>query len=188
MNILINKLPSEISGNKINSDFRVSIQFEEILLDKNISQTDKIIKALQLYYPELDKISDLEQAVNDMIWFYQCGKEKRKTNKSKKEDKEEKQIYSYEFDSEYIATAFWEQYRIDIWDIEYMHWWKYKSLLDGLSDNTKFSKILEYRAVDLSKIKDSEMKKFYKSMKQVYALPDLRTTEEREADFASAFW
>lgn len=188
MNTLINKLPKIVNGNKINSDFRISIEFEEILSDKNINEIDKIIKALQLYYPELNKINDIEQAVNDMIWFYQCGKEKKELVNSKKEDKKEKQIYSYEFDSEYIAVAFFEQYKLDIWDIEYMHWWKFKALLDGLSENTKFKKIIEYRAIDLSKIKDNELKKFYKSMKKAYDLPDLRTTEEKESDFACAFW
>jgi len=182
------ELPIFLSGNKINSDFRTSIQFEQILLDKNISHIDKTIMALELYYPELNKITDFEQAIEDMIYFYQCGKENKELANSKKENKEEKQIYSYEFDWNYIATSFWEQYRIDMWDIEYMHWWKFKALLEGLSENTKFSKILEYRAVDLSKIKDKEMKKFYKSMKKVYGLPDLRTVEEKEIDFASAFW
>ena len=186
MNTLTNKLPTELNGNKINTDFRVSMQFEEILLNKKISRVDKVILALQLYYPELDKITDIEQAVEDMLWFYQCG-QRELTNKKQK-NKEERQIYSYEFDSNYIATSFWEQYRIDIWDIEYLHWWKFKALFEGLEDNTKFIKILEYRAVDLSKIKDKELKKFYMSMKKVHALPDLRTEEEKEADFACAFW
>lgn len=185
-----NKLPTIINGNKINSDFRISIQFEKLLLNKSISNLDKTIKALELYYPELGKIANIEKAVDDIIYFYRCGKEKNElANSNKKQDKrEEKQIYNYEFDWNYIATSFWEQYRIDVWDIEYLHWWKFKALLGGLAENTKFSKIMEYRAVDLSKIKDNELKKFYKSMKKVYGLPDPRTQEEREADFACAFW
>ena len=31
------------------------------------------------------------------------------------------------------------------------------------------------------------MKKFYKKMKKIYALPDMRTEEEKENDFAEAF-
>ena len=187
MNIFTNKLPQKLNGNKINTDFRISIQFEEILLNNEISQTDKTIKALKLYYPEIDKITDIEQAIEDMIWFYQCGKEKKELANSNKKQ-EEKQIYNYEFDSNYIATSFYEQYKINLWDIEYMHWWKFKGLLEGLSEDTKFSKIIGYRAMDLSKIKDKELQRFYKSMKKAYGLPDLRTTAEREADFASAFW
>jgi hypothetical protein len=45
-----------------------------------------------------------------------------------------------------------------------------------------------YRAVDLSKIKDKETKRKYKRLKQEYALPDERTEEEKENDFAEAFW
>ena len=186
----IGNLPTTINGNKINSDFRISIQFEQLLLDKSINSLDKTVKALELYYPNIDKIMNIEQAIEDMIYFYQCGKEKKELANSDKEKdkKEENQIYNYEFDWNYIATSFLEQYRIDLWDIKYLHWWKFKALLEGLSDNTKFSKIMEYRALDLAKIKDKELKKFYKSMRKVYGLPDTRSQEEKEADFASAFW
>jgi len=184
----INKLPKKLNGNDINSDFRVSIQFENLLLDKKLDKVEKTIKSLELYYPKLDKITNIEQAVEDMIYFYQCGKKELANSNKKQKDKQEKRIYNYEFDWNYIATSFWDQYRIDLWEIEYLHWWKFKALLEGLSDNTKFSKIMEYRAVDLAKIKDNELKKFYKSMKKVYELPDLRSQKEREADFASAFW
>ena len=46
---------------------------------------------------------------------------------------------------------------------------------------------MSYRAIDLSKIKDKDMKKHYKKMKKLYALPDLRSEEEKENDFAEAF-
>ena len=41
--------------------------------------------------------------------------------------------------------------------------------------------------MDLSKIKDKNMKKQYKELKAIYALPDMRTEEEKENDFAEAF-
>ena len=44
-----------------------------------------------------------------------------------------------------------------------------------------------YRAMDLTKIKDKDMKKYYKKLKKLYALPDMRTEEEKENDFAEAF-
>ena len=42
--------------------------------------------------------------------------------------------------------------------------------------------------IDLSKIKDKEQKKYYKNLKMKFALPDNRTEEEKERDFAEAFW
>ena len=44
-----------------------------------------------------------------------------------------------------------------------------------------------YRATELNTIKDKETKKFYKKMKKIYALPDMRTEEEKEYDFGEAF-
>ncbi len=45
-----------------------------------------------------------------------------------------------------------------------------------------------YRAMDLSKIKDKEMKKHYKQLQEDNKLPDMRSEEEKEEDFAEALW
>ena len=41
--------------------------------------------------------------------------------------------------------------------------------------------------MNTSKIKDKDMKKHYEKMKKLYALPDMRTEEQKENDFAEAF-
>jgi len=80
-----------------------------------------------------------------------------------------------------------EQYKIDL-NYTNMHWWKFKALFQGLSDNTLMVKIMGYRSIDLGKIKDKEEKARYKKLKKIYALPDMRTVEQKEADFNKAFW
>ena len=45
-----------------------------------------------------------------------------------------------------------------------------------------------YRAMDLSKIKDKDMRKQYKALQEEYKLPDMRTEEEKEQDFANVLW
>ena len=69
-----------------------------------------------------------------------------------------------------------------------MHWYEFKSLFDGLTEDTKFIKIIQYRSVDLNDIKDKEMRKFYIKQKKIYKLPDMRSEEEKENDFGNAFW
>ena len=81
-----------------------------------------------------------------------------------------------------------EQYKIDLNNIKYLHWWKFKALFNSLNKNTHFVEIMGYRAMDLSKIKDKEEKKRYKRLQKIYALPDMRTEEQKEADFGKAFW
>lgn len=63
-----------------------------------------------------------------------------------------------------------------------------KRYLNGLKEDCKFVKIMSYRSVDLSKIKDKEERKRYKDLQKIYALPDMRTKEQKESDFGKAFW
>ena len=154
--------------------------------DRRIDEEKKIILAINLYFrnPHIKNSEDLKRLANDIIWFYRCGKEQKNTNRQINNNKN-KQIYSYEFDAEYIYSAFMQQYKIDL-NKQYLHWWKFKALFSSLSEDVLFSKIMKYRATDLSSIKDKETKKFYKKMKKIYALPDMRTQEEKESDFTDS--
>ena len=189
-NILLDKLPQYTSsGLKIRTDFRESIKFELLMQDNKIDEQTKIMQALKLYYYDLSQITDVKQAINDILWFYAGGKKDINIEETKTDNTEnKKQIYSYEFDDEYIYSAFMEQYKMDLNSIKYLHWWKFKSLMNGLSENIQFVKIMGYRAIDLSKIKDKDMKANYKKLKKQYALPDMRSEEQKEADFGKAFW
>ena len=189
-NILLDKLPQYTkNGLKLRTDFRESIKFELLMQDNKIDEQTKILQTLKLYYYDISKITDIKQAINDILWFYACGKKEINVdNNEKGKTDNNKQIYSYEFDDEYIYSAFMEQYKIDLNSIKYLHWWKFKALTNSLNENTQFVKIMGYRSIDLSKIKDKDMKLNYKKLKKQYALPDMRTTEQKEADFGKAFW
>jgi hypothetical protein len=190
INILLDRLPQITqSGYKIRTDFRESIKFELLMQDNKIDEKNKVMQALNLYYYNVKGITDIPKAIDEMLWFFACGKKKNVDNKTEKDNKKEiKQIYSYEFDAEYIYSAFLQQYKIDLNNIQYMHWWKFKALMENLNEDTQFVKIMGYRAIDISKIKDKEEKARYKRLKSIYALPDMRTTEQKEADFGKAFW
>lgn len=81
-----------------------------------------MIRALYLYYDVIP--NQVEQAVDQMLWFFRCG-EKMKENKQSGKNKV---LYSYEQDQYLIYTAFLFYYRIDLSDIEYLHWWKFRKL------------------------------------------------------------
>ena len=184
MNILVDKLPTEHEGLKIETNFRSFILFELLMQDKNVGKEDKVVLALKLFYKEIPE--DIEKALNVILWFYTRGDEVKKPIKEEKGTKE--RIYSYEHDANYIYSAFLSQYGLDLNEIEYLHWWKFKSLFEGLNDENKICQIMGYRAINLNKIKDKEQKNKYKKLKKQYALPDDRSEEEKEKDFADAFW
>ncbi len=186
MNILIDKMPTEYKGLKVNTNFRSFILFELLMQDNEVSKEDKIYLSLKLFYNE--PITDVKTAIDGILWFYTLGENENKKTSQNNQKKRNKEIYSYEYDAKYIYSAFLDQYGIDLNEIGYLHWFKFKSLFDGLKDENKICEIMGYRAIDLSKIKDKDKEKKYKKLKQLYALPDNRTQEEKENDFAEAFW
>lgn len=185
---LSNVLKERIGNIEFNTDFRNSILFEMLMQDKKISKKNKVIQAIKLYYPKIEQITKFEKAIEDMLWFYRCGKELANSNNRSTEKNKNKQVYSYEFDDNYIYSAFLQQYNIDLQDIEYLHWWKFRAMFDGLSKDTKIMEIMGYRVIDLRIIKDKQEKNRLKKLKELYRLPDMRSIEEKEADFAEALW
>lgn len=180
MNLLIDLVPETVTiDNKeyeINSDFRTSILFELLMQDKSIKDNDKIYLALELYYPNIP--DDINSAIEKMLWFYRCGKD-MELFKGKGKGKSDIQIYSFEHDDDYIYAAFMDQYRIDLQDIEYLHWWKFKAMFKSLREDNEIVKIMGYRSIDLSKVKDKEEKSYYRKMKELHKIPVSQSEKEK---------
>lgn len=180
-NILLDILPETVDIDgieyRINSDFRISILFELLMQDDEVGKRQKLIQGLKLYYPEIPQ--NMTEAVEKMIWFYRCGKETESGGHGSGSGRA-KQIYSFEHDDDYIYAAFLEQYGIDLQDVEELHWWKFRALFRGLSEDTEFVKIMGYRSVKITSKMSKEQREFYKKMQSIHALPI--TDAEREAD------
>ena len=77
MNILIDLLPTKVEIDskeyEINSNFRTSLLFSLLMEDDDVGEEQKIIQALNLYYPTIP--ADINKAIEKIIWFYKCGKE-----------------------------------------------------------------------------------------------------------------
>lgn len=179
MNMMLAPLPKVvfIDGKKykINSNFRSSIKFELLMQDENLDKKEKLIRALKLYYPIIP--NNINMAIEKIIWFYKAGKENEKVEGKSKLNNE--QIYSFEYDDDYIYSAFLSQYNIDLNSIKYLHWWKFKALFKSLNESNEIVKIMQYRAMDVNKIKDNEQKEFYRKMKKVYGIPLPKNEQEK---------
>lgn len=178
MNILIDLLPYtvQIGGVEypINTDFRISILFELMMQDNSLSDEEKTYSALKLYYPEIPH--DLNEAVDKLIWFYRCGKVKKTIGKNEdseqeETDQQERMIYSFEHDDNYIYSAFLSEYGIDLQDIEDLHWWKFRAMFLSLTENCEFKKIMGYRSVKITGNMSREQREFYQKMQRIHALP-----------------
>lgn len=186
MNILIDKLPCSVIVDNIDteivSDFRTSILFEQLMKDNSVNDDAKIELALNLYFPKQYIINTVD-AVNKIIWFYSGGKDIKESSGKSNSSNKHINIYDFEQDADYIYAAFMEQYKIDLADIDYLHWWKFKSLFYGLNKDIQLSKIMFYRSIELTDDMTKNERKFYREMKRLYALEDMRSEEEKEQDF-----
>lgn len=190
MNILIDKLPHQVKidgvNYQINCDFRTSIKFELLIQESESSQREKIIETLKLYFNVIPK--NIDVAIERIIWFYSCGN----TCKTPKEDQKEKRsievnqrAYSFNYDKNYIFSAFYQVYGIDLTK-ENLHWWKFKALFSALPDECLFSKIMYYRTVEISSKMSREYQQRLRELKEIYALPLTESEQRRINDLENA--
>ncbi|MDZ4992643.1 hypothetical protein GNF80_06590 [Clostridium perfringens] len=186
MNLLIDIVPTHVEIDnkkyKINTDFRTSILFELLNQDNSLEQKEKLIKALELYYPVIPE--NTEEAIEKILWFYKCGKEFQYGEEGRKAENSEgskrELEYSFEYDDEYIYAAFLSQYNIDLQEIDYLHWWKFRAMFKSLKEDNLIVKMMGYRSVNLSEITDKEQRKQIKKMKELYKLPERVDKESEE--------
>lgn len=172
--IMFKKLPYFVFLNKkkykINVDFRNMISFEQIVQDRSVTKADKIKYGIQHFYPAFYKDINFyyliqnpklyKKACEKLIWFYKCGREDYLSKKNTEKSVPINQIFSYEYDDEYIYSAFYQEYGIDL-NYDKVHWWKFKALLKGLKEDVIFEKIKGYRAYTGDDENLKELKKYY---------------------------
>lgn len=164
------RLPSTvvIGGTEcpIHTDFRSGIRFE--LLVQEEEEERKLLEGLlEIYYDGMI-LENMEEAIERALWFYRGGEPEEKKSRT---GVERKRAYSFDIDWDYIYAAFLEQFRIDLQEVDYLHWWKFRAMFLSLSENSRFMEIMGYRSIKLNRKMPKEQKEFYKKMQKLYAIP-----------------
>lgn len=151
----------------IRTDFRTWIKVESILKDSGIPDGFKlsmIYIICDLFYGNKAISNERVDAIADGIFsFWRMYKPVHEKAKPLKDI-----AYDYELDFDLIIAAFKQQYNIDILHVD-MHWFEFKSLFDGLNENTMFRKVVGYRTMDLSKVPKEQVKE-YRELKDYYQI------------------
>lgn len=174
----------------INTDFRASIRFEALMQDARRTDEERVSGMLEAYFREsalpavyaaceAGKAEALFQAV---MAFYRCGAPEPPQPPCRAP-----RTYDFIADERRIYAAFSEQYSIDLYAVPYLHWWKFSAMFSGLSDTTEISRIMHIRAAKFEKGMTAKERAALRRAKRLYALPDMRTDEQRDDDFANAF-
>ena len=159
----------------VSADFRSWIKADLIMKDRQIPKEAKLPVICQ--YIGLD-LSRLDVTIPD-LWagifkFYMCEQEPRGEAVSSSS------ATAYRFDCDWwlIYAAFVQQYGINLLTAD-LHWFEFRALLDGLTEQTQFIKVVQARLRDTSKLKGEEKAQAEK-LKRYWKVPDDSAQEERD--------
>ena len=177
MNLFYEDLPVTIQvceeAIPIVTDFREYIKLLDMLKDDDVSEKEKVL-FLNEYF--LKEVSDIEEGINSISNFVSMKSLEKDCSEQEdfeEEDKQkaEKPLFSFSVDFPYILSGFLRDYGIDLLSIKYLHWWKFRMLFDGLSEDTEIKQRIMYRSIDLSSIKDREERKRIQKIQRSIQLP-----------------
>lgn len=151
---------------KINTDFRVAIDCQEIALDETIGDYERALAIIYKLFGDngLEDFDNHQQLLELAKRYLSCGKEIEGSNEEPDMD--------YKQDMEYIEASFMSDYTIDL-ATKKMHWWKFYKLLNGLSNSELgnccvLNRVRNLRNYDTKDIKDpKELKKINDAKQQV---------------------
>lgn len=179
----VNVLGSEV---QIVTDFREYVKLLDMLKDQEMNDGDKMYFLLEYF---LQPVPDISCAVDSLTEFISMNSLEKagihtESQDNEEEPRAEKQLFSFSVDYPYILSGFMRDYGIDLTTIKYLHWWEFRMLFDGLSDDTEIKQRIMYRSVDLSTIKDTDERKRIQKIQMSIQLPQEALTDY---DIGNAF-
>lgn len=152
---------------KINTDFRVAVECQEIATDDGIGDYERALAVIYKLFGDdgIEATNHYEKLLELGTKFLSCEKEL--------EDKSnEEPDMDFVQDMDYIEASFMSDYGISLEDTQ-MHWWKFYNLINGLSNSDMgnccvLNRVRNLRTYDTKDIKDpKELEKIKKAKEQV---------------------
>ena len=174
----------------IHTDFRPWLRFDRLIRqfakDSATSDEHRTLQFLMMYQTSLP--TDIEKAIQALFSFYSLEEREEETEAAHNPNKEP--VFDLEQDSAFIFGAFMQVYRVDLVEIEYMHWWKFRKLIDALPGSTKLSDIMDIRSRSTKDLK-GEDKRRLNELKRIYSIKGEKrkpvTLEERNRLWIETF-
>lgn len=187
MNLFYEFYPNTIEVNgkdiPILTDFRDYVRLLDMLRDSELNPSEKYY-LLQQYF--LETPEDFKEALEALMDFITLAPLRSEQSAEQSEEKRQREVYSFSVDYPFIFSGFMRDYHINLQTIPYMHWWEFKMLFDGLSEDTEIKRRIFYRGLDAGTIKDREERKRVESIQRAVRLPD--TLLVTDYDIGDALW
>lgn len=160
---------------KIDTDFNTALRCFEIIDDESITDSERAYAIVYLLFDIIpDKNIDL--FLDKAIFFLQCGE-------SLEEQQNREKDMDFIQDRKYINASFMSDYHIDL-SKEYLHFWQYVELIQGLTENSVLNRVRNIRTYDVSTIKDDKTRNEIIKNQEELALKQkyIKTEREKELD------
>ncbi|MCY8408959.1 Gp15 family bacteriophage protein [Bacillus haynesii] len=110
------------------------------------------------------------------------------TGEAKTDQKNEEVVFDFHQDASYIYASFKAEYEIDLYEEQgRLNWFKFISLLNGLSDKSKIKEVVGIRAAKIPKRTqyNKEERDRLIQLKKLYALEETEEMRKRRAEILS---
>ena len=169
---------------KINTDFRVAIECNNIAQDDSIGDAERSLAIIYKLFGDegLNNSQDWDKLLELAIKYLTLNKDTSDVDNNTEIDMD------FNEDMDYIEASFMSDYRIDL-TTEKMHFWKFYNLLEGLSNSELgnccvLNRVRNLRTFDLSQIKDNKERERLAKAKEMVALKstkkEVKLTKEQE--------
>lgn len=167
-NILVEDLPDYVTLYDVKypvfTSFKNWIKISLMAERGGLNDAKEVAKMLKLCYRE--KLPpNIVSAVLGMITFLNGDTDFSVSSDKKKS----KRIYSFFDDANAIYATFYSKYGVDLTK-EDMHWYKFCSLFEGLTEDNPFKTLLKIRTTDEKEIKNAKSRRRIKELKAKYNL------------------
>ena len=165
----------------IKTDFRDILRYDELIRGQN--DENVVLKAIRMLLGDdiLQRSNiSVDMVVDAVGWFVQRGESEQKNTLPRASLGLNNAIpMDFIKDAALIYTAFLQTYKIDLYDISYLHWWKFNWMLEDISSVCRLSKVIEYRTIDTkNKNLSKEQKKVYTALQRYFRIQEKRTQED----------
>lgn len=183
----------EVGGEtyRLNLFFDTVLRFFDLMNDDHLLDVDKIEIAFRMFVDTGDgfdfelKYKTVETIINRFILDEEPGEnEEEQPDDGEQTPGTARKYYDLRKDAQFIYASFMQEYGIDLIDMQgKLRWEKFKALLVGLRDKTKFREIIGIRAMEMPRGKGmEEERRRIRKLKRIYALDQDQQTKEEELD------
>lgn len=174
----------EINGEKYDIDmsFDNILRLFDLLEDKSLNDIEKVETGLLMLIDNKLDDYDIQDKAKIFIEIFKSaiGAEKEEQpvdlegNPMPVASQENKKVYDLAQDAEYIYASFMSDYNIDLFEQQgKLHWYKFKALLNGLTDKSKFMRVVDIRQAEMPKGKGMQKERErLRKLKEHYALKE----------------